>query len=251
MPQSWTNALDSYDYPVELADYQGASNFPNFFKRHILGDRYSTMAFEDYFRENAQNIEVWCEVVFWKLYSQKGRGDTNTKKCWDFWREKTITGKELCRAANNFIANHSKDSFNEYRQLWPFYGSRVIAVIATPIAFLVPDRFPMVDTRVAKWIDSQLDMHNNGLNNPQLIRSRYGQTESTVLTMADFNFYLHWVHWAEHTAKELSQQTEMKWRARDVEMAVFTAWGDRGYSHPRLPLHRIQGRDGTSHNSGE
>ncbi|GAJ05736.1 unnamed protein product, partial [marine sediment metagenome] len=46
--------------------------------------------------------------------------------------------------------------------------------------------------------------------------------------MVDFDFYLHWVYWARHTAKKLSQQTEMKWRARDVEMAVFTAWGDKG-----------------------
>jgi len=239
MPQSWINALDRYNYPVKLANYQYANNFRKFFKRQIQGDRNSTIAFEDYFRENIQNIEVWCEVVFWKLYSQGNRGNINTKRCWDFWRRKNITAKELYNAANNFIANNDKDSFNKYRKLWPFYKSRVIAVIATPMSFLVPDRFPMVDTRVAKWIDSQLNIHNNDHNGPQLIRSRYGQTTSTVLTMVDFDFYLHWVYWARHTAKKLSQQTEMKWRARDVEMAVFTAWGDKGCSHPRLSLHSI------------
>lgn len=240
MPQTWINALNQYNYPVKLADYRYVSDFQRLFKQQIQGDRNSTIAFEDRFQSNIQGIEAWCEVVFWKLYSQRQYRDTNTKKCWDFWRRKNITAKDLYNAAKNFIVNNDRDSFNEYRKLWPFYRSRVIAVLATPISFLKPDYFPMIDTRIAKWVDSQLNIHNKSdLNGPQLIKSQYGQTASTVLTMADFDFYLHWIHWTRHTANKLSQQTGMKWRARDVEMAVFTAWGDKRCSHPWLPLNPI------------
>lgn len=241
MPQTWIDALNQYNYPVNLADYQHASSFPKFFRQQIKGDRNSTIAFENYFRSDAQKIEAWCEVVFWKLYSQKGRGDKKTNECCDFWK-KNITGKGLYNAANDFINNEDRNSFNKYRKLWPFYisRSRAIAVLATHISFLAPDRFPMIDTRIAKWVNSQLNIHNaKNPEGPQLIKSRYGQNKSTVLTMADFDFYLHWIYWTRYMANKLSQQTEMKWRTRDVEMAVFTAWGDKRCPHPRLPLNLI------------
>ena len=257
MPQTWKNALNRHNYPAKLADYQYANNFGGFFKQESSGDRDSTIVFEDYFRSNAQEIKVWCEVVFWKLYSQEdmGRATKNTEKCWDFWTGKKITGKDLYDAANSFILVAEKelcntvnssilkkceDSFNKYRELWPFYKAEVIAVLATHISFLAPDRFPMVDRRVAKWVNSHLDRFNKkDPNGPQLIKSQYGQTKATVLTMVDFDFYLHWIRWTQHMANKLSQQTEIKWRARDVEMAVFTAWGDKKCSHPWLPLDPI------------
>jgi len=240
MPQTWIDALKQYNYPVNLAEYKYANNFKRFFKQKIQGDRNSTINFENYFRSNIQEIEVWCEVVFWKLYSWKGIRDENTKKCWDFWTMKKITGEKLYKAAKNFINNMNRDSFNEYRKLWPFYSTRTIAVLATPISFLEPDNFPMVDTRIAKWVNFELNRFNKGnLQGPQLIKSRYGQNKSTVLTMADFDFYLRWICWTRHMAKKLSKQTKMKWRARDVEMAVFTAWGEKRHPHPRLSLHCI------------
>jgi len=239
MPQTWINALNQYKYPVKLADYQYANDFQEFFYCEIQGDRDSTIAFEDYFRSNVQKIEIWCEVVFWKLYSQEGRRDKNTKKCWDHWNKNKIIGRKLYEAANDFIVKNNKESFNNYRKLWPFYKSGVIAIIATPISFLAPDRFPMIDTRVAKWVNSQLVRFNeNDPNGPQLIKSQYGQTKSTVLTMADFDFYLRWICWTRYIADKLSRQTKMKWRTRDVEMAVFTAWGDK-WSHPLLSLNPI------------
>jgi len=239
MPNSWIRALDAYSYPVNLRNYERAHEFPGFFDMIIVGDKNSTIAFEDYFRSNIQKIEAWCEVVFWKLYSQRKYRDKNTKKCWDFWKSEDITAKDLYNAANNFIVNNDRDSFNKYRKLWPF-SSRVIAVLATLISFLAPDYFPMIDTRIAKWVDSQLNIHNKSdPDDPQLLKSRYGQTTSTVLTMADFDFYSRWIYWTRHTANKLSQQTEIKWRARDVEMAVFTAWGGKRCPHPWLPLDPI------------
>jgi len=34
---------------------------------------------------------------------------------------------------------------------------------------------------------------------------------------------LHWIEWCQEVAQVLTTLTEMEWRPRDVEMAVFTA----------------------------
>ena len=44
-----------------------------------------------------------------------------------------------------------------------------------------------------------------------------------VLTESHWRFIESWITWCRFTARKLSQRTESPWRARDVEMAVFTA----------------------------
>ena len=39
----------------------------------------------------------------------------------------------------------------------------------------------------------------------------------------DFPNYLNWVNWCQEVAQVLTELTSKQWRARDVEMAVFTA----------------------------
>lgn len=240
MPNTWIRALNEYNYPVNLACYRHADDFPSFFHQKIRGDRNSTMLFEDYFRENIQNIEVWYEVVFWKMYSQIGRRDLRTTRIIEkLSSSPVITAPQLIAATKSFINNPIRSNFIQLRNLFRF-GSESIAIVATFPAFLDAVKFPMVDTRIAKWVNSQLDAYNKkNPSGPQLVRSRYGQNTSTVLTMSDFDFYNHWIDWTRYISIKLSKLTDMNWRARDVEMAVFTAWGDKKGRHPRLPLHTI------------
>ena len=239
MPQTWVNALSRYNYPVDLTCYEQAENFPKFFDRQIKGDRSSTMDFEDYFRVTIQNIEVWYEVVFWKLGKQ-WRDNTTTEIIERFNVQPAVTVQKLTTHLKTFIDNPNKKNFNNFRELFGF-RTESIAIVATFPAFSDPVRFPMVDARVAKWVNAHLDIHN--AKNPkglQLIKSRYGQNQSTVLTMSDFNFYSCWINWTRYMANKLSQLTNNKeWRARDVEMAVFTAWGGGKCSHPWLRLNAI------------
>ena len=247
MPSTWLNALNSYNYQVDLSQYHYAGRFPGFFGQEIQGDRPSTILFEDYFRANNGKIQTWYEVVFWKMYSQSGRRDQKTTDVINQLNGQLkntnlpmTTSSQLIAATKAFIDNPDvKDNFENLRKLFRFESS-VIAIVATFPAFVNPEKFPIVDTRVAKWIDSHLDFHNkNDPLGPQLVRSYYGKGYSTVLTMADFDFYLHWIHWTRYMAEKLSKRTSINWRARDVEMAVFTAWGDRELSHPRFHLNPI------------
>lgn len=85
MPSSWKRALDHYWYPVDLTDYQRAKEFPGFFRMRIRGDRESTVAFENHYQNIAPaSAAAFCEVVFWKLYSQKLVWQTSTNKVVDF-----------------------------------------------------------------------------------------------------------------------------------------------------------------------
>jgi len=239
VPETWVNALKKYSYRVNLAEYESARNFPNFFNRQINGDRDSTMLFEDYFRANIQKIEVWYEVTFWKLFSQKRwRDNRTTELVQRLCPESKVTTRKLIPTLKSFIDDPDKNSFDRLRKL--FFKSSVIATTATFPAFFDPDNFPMVDTRIARWVNSQLHVHNaKNPHAPQLTRSQYSPDKATALTMTDFMFYIDWINWIRYMSDRLSKLTKTKWRARDVEMAVFTAWGDRGCFHPRLRLNAI------------
>ncbi len=70
MPNTWTDALEKYRYPVDLRRFAGAGNHPGWFDLNICpGDPLQTMGFETRFRGQApDHREAWAEVVFWKLY---------------------------------------------------------------------------------------------------------------------------------------------------------------------------------------
>jgi len=78
----------------------------------------------------------------------------------------------------------------------------------------------MLDTQVANWINSNYNRHNICRNHNL---TRFNYNGKGVLNDGDFNNYLNWLAWSKETSKKLKQLTGVKWRARDVEMAVFTA----------------------------
>lgn len=241
MPQSWQRALIKYRYPVCLKDYQNALKYPSFFYQCISGDRDSTIQFENYFRTNVDKTESWFEVIFWKLYSQPRIRNEKTE---DIIRQMKfnpeIKPAQLLDRANTFMKTGSRPDFDAFRQLFRF-RTKVIAIVATFPAFLRPDQYPMVDTRVAKWVNMHYQKFNAAQPDaPQLIPSQYGNNcSSTVLTMDDFPFYLQWILWTRYMGEKLTSATGSVWRPRDVEMAVFTAWGDRKSQHPVIRLNPL------------
>jgi hypothetical protein len=250
MPETWINALEKYWYPVNLTEYCGAQRFPNYFKQIILGNRESTIHFENYFRKNSLTIEPWFEVVFWKMYSQPHVSDQQTCRIVKRFTNPPMVPTALIETAKKFMAsetfNEFRKTFDSYRSLFG-YSTKAIATVATFPAFLDPINFPMVDTRVAKWVNSQYTFHNQfDAIGSQLIPSIYGRISNTnMLTMADFDFYYHWIMWTRHMAKKLSAYSDFQWRARDVEMAVFTAWGGgKGRKEPLLKLNPIKQNTG-------
>ena len=80
---AWFEALKRYHYPVNLSRFRHRGDFgAEWFPTGVLdiGDREETIAFENRFRDKGeQHLELWYEVVFWKMFSQ-GRADVTTRK---------------------------------------------------------------------------------------------------------------------------------------------------------------------------
>jgi hypothetical protein len=237
MTENWELALKTYKYPVQLSDYERSSSYPGYFIFSPIDNASTTALFEDHFRKGANDeIELWLEVIYWKMYSQGGRSNIKTNEIADHFKQSRITAQQLMIVCNNYLADDTRENLSSIIKLLGF-ASSAIAIAATFPAFLRPDLFPMVDTRIAKWVGKCMDEHNNASSKaPKLVRPKYLDNTSTVLTLTDIEFVKSWTQWCRHKAIQLSKRTSIDWRARDVEMAVFNAWGDRNKKHPKLKL---------------
>ena len=224
MQNEWKRALDSYRYSVNPTKRADGDQFPDFFElRMAEGNRTETIEFEDRFRDQALNhIEAWYEVIYWKLFSQGGIGRAKAQDIVSQLSSLGVRPQQLWEACQEYVSDPSRERFDSFRRLFGFKTSS-IATIATFPAFVAPDRFPMVDTRVAKWINAEAKNHNS--IDPQGPQLKEPRLKTGVLQMRHFDFYMAWVMWCRHTAAKLSNITGEGWRARDVEMAVFTAQG--------------------------
>jgi hypothetical protein len=240
MPKSWQTSLTNYRYPVKLSDFVDVAKFPQWFSFPLsVGNRTETLAFEDHFRSHAATaLESWYEVVFWKMFSQRGRANIQTKRFIVTVLEKGHQSSRLAELCANFVQAPTPQSFEAFHS-YMGYGPASLAVTATFPAFMDPLMFPMVDRRVAKWVHECHVIHNAAdPTGPQLIDPGIFDNNRTNLRMNDFDFYRSWIEWCRHNAKKLTMQTETQWRARDVEMAVFHAWGDRK-PHPGFHLNPL------------
>ncbi len=220
MAETWKRALDSYVYPVDLRQFAHAEEYPGWFQHRLaLGNRDETMQFEQHFREHARSaLAPWLEVVLWKMYSQGGRRDYRTQCIAEQLESSNVSAGELWEACRQYVNGPSRQTFDGFRRLFHF-GSEAIAIVATFPAFMAPDRFPMVDSKVAQWTRRNAAAHNDAdPRGPQLVPPQVGH-----LTMRHWPFVESWTEWCRHTARKLAALTQAEWRARDVEMAVFSA----------------------------
>jgi hypothetical protein len=219
MPESWTRALSQYSYPVDLGCYHRANAFPGFFETLIPGDRESTIAFENHFRDKApENIAAFFEVVFWKLYSQPQIRQGTTDRIVDYILQNNIQSIDLWNAVIQFIENQSIVNLRVIRNMLGL-RTNVLAIPLTFPALASPQKIPMIDNQVARWVNDNIIHHNTDRNN--ILTQFY--LNYTSLRENDFDNYLNWITWCQETSKILTRCTKRSWRARDVEMAVFTA----------------------------
>jgi hypothetical protein len=211
---NWTEALDSYRYPVNFP-----KRFSNGFGRNLQkGNRKETMEFEAYFRKAAsRSMTPWHEVIYWKMFSQGGRGRKKASDMIKYLKASHVKANDLWQRCNNYAqsfeegdAEKTKKLFAHFVQAFVKHGS--IATVATFPAFLKPESFPMVDSQVANWVRDWCKTVNARHDGPKL----FPPNQKDNLTMSDFRFMESWTKWCRFKAKKLH------WRARDVEMAIFT-----------------------------
>lgn len=214
------HALQKYSYRVHLNDFVSSNKYRPFFTAEIEGDRESTMAFEKRFQQNAiDSLEAYFEVLFWKLYSQGMIRDKTTIRTISYMEKQKTDPCLLWERISSFVHEPNLVNLKAIRLLLG-YSSPVLAVCLTFPTFHSPDLFPMVDNQVARWVNSNCEKYNSGS-----IRARLAPffMNYTSLRDNDFPNYLKWVDWCREVATLLTGKTGFHWRARDVEMAVFTS----------------------------
>ena len=242
MPESWIEARDAYNYPVNLADFADAREYKGWFESNIDGDLHSTRAFQDRFRENAPyHLDAWYEVVHWKLYTTRNKQgelirDKATQDRIQYIKSqkivscegtsikfKRLNAEHLWKLCCDFTQSESLDikDFQTFQR--KIVRGKGVAIAATFPAFLDPMRFPMVDRHVAKWVRKNGKQH--GFPSMSIV------PVGTIVT-DDWDFVKLWIQWCRLTASKLSELTGKEWSARDVEMAVFTADRKRLYLNP-------------------
>ena len=221
MPDSWKDALQKYCYPADLRRFAAAGNHPGWFELNICpGDPLQTLGFETRFREQAlDHREAWAEVVFWKLYST---GLAKAAAAAEDLLVPDVSAEELWVLCMAYVEKPDRVSFRAFRRKLGF-TTPVVATAATFPAFIRPQVFPMVDTQIARWAIQNHDRHRySDVGGPDL-QGVESLPRAHVLKESHWPFVESWVEWCRFTAGELCRRTGRVWRARDVEMAVFTA----------------------------
>ena len=241
MPDTWEAALQAYRYPVNLTTFEGESDYPGWFEGNLVkGDLAETIAFENRFRENAEHIiEAWYEVVFWKMYSQGGRADIRTQEMVRKMKSEKTTADELWNLCMEYIDRQNKESFELFRKKLHKETSPMVTTAAVFPAFLCPDRFPVVDSQITRWAKCYGPLHRSA---PDISIAQTWKNDDVRINMWDF--VTTWIEWCRYTRDRLNESSDRKreWRARDVEMAVFTrnspyqaAWTQATHHHRREP----------------
>lgn len=227
-PLDWHEALASYSYPVNLQDFSGRNQFgPEWFDLVLEGNLAETTQFEGHFREHAPlRLEAWYEVVFWKMYSRTNFRNKQTERAIAQIVKRT-SANELWSCCAEYVRRETKDSFSKFQKL--LVKREGIALAFTFPAFSCPSRFPMVDKRTANYVaceGSQLGFPST----PEIEETlkRCTADKNYLLNLRDWRFVEAWVNWCREMAERLSADGKCVWRARDVEMAVFRAWGKPG-----------------------
>ncbi len=179
------------------------------------------MDFENRFRQEApSNLEAWAEVVYWKLYFMRGIA---RKMATELLLRQDVSACALRSSCNDYIERRDRQTFRTFRG--QLFRTPVVATAATFPAFICPQAFPMVDTRIAAWLRE----HGRNHGYPGDVE----QVPEGIIREGHWSFVESWIEWCRSTAHKLSQCTDFAWRARDVEMAVFSA------QRHQLPLRRL------------
>ena len=149
------------------------------------------MSFEAHFRAKAlDHLEVWGEVVFWKLYS--GWTGRATRQAGALLGSGAVAA-DLWSSCTSYIANPSLKSFKAFR--YKLFKQPVVATAATFPAFICPERFPMVDRQVTRWARENSSAHlYSGVGGPDL-ECVPALLPGAVLTESHWSFVELWIAW--------------------------------------------------------
>jgi HEPN domain-containing protein len=210
--QKWAEARSRFDWKVDLRKFKDAPKCPGFFDRVIEPEQVAEL--EDAFRADlvpSGRVERAAEVAYRKNGQNYRARDRITRDLFE-WIDGRRAWVAFVDAIENLALTQTWESFQGLiRSCGQTSG------FATPLTFLAfydPQRFAMVDKRIGAWWARRFP------NEPQFT---WNPSKTVVNpTRKSFEAYLSWTRFCSKQAAELSKLAGKRWRARDVEMAVWT-----------------------------
>jgi hypothetical protein len=222
--KAWLDVLNDYEYKVDFAKFRCGFRSECGFSEYLLqtsldpGNREQTTNFETLFRNKAQSsLEAWYAIIFWKMYSQRGRANIRTCAAIQRINRQNHNATQLWTACSRFVNTGTVEIFQVLQRM--VISGKNLPMVATFPAFMAPERFPMVDSRIAVWVNNYLNRYTQdaGIYGSRLLRI----CNPKSITIYNWKFYDSWIRWCREAAKVLTRRTVQNWRARDVEMAAF------------------------------
>lgn len=207
----WNAAKANFNWKVDLRTFKHRDMCPGFFDRVI--EPADVDKFERLFRESLHTEKLTgraAEVAFWKNFGQHQSRDNIARKLLR-WLSPPDRADQFAQAIEGIARDFTWDSF---KRLQASCGQ--VSGFATPLTFLSffdPERFPMVDQRIGDWWarrfprQLQFSRRDDGWIRP---------------SQQSLKAYVSWTSFCRRQAEALSGLGD-HWRARDVEMAV---WSD-------------------------
>lgn len=199
-----------------------AKEYPGFFEQDILSK--DTEDFENKFREflgqdNCSTCYIVAgEVCFWKNYSRPSNSNNLTIRLLDHL-SKPQNWSQFKNTLYNLEKDPTYENFCSFRDACNQPNG--FAVPITYLSFLSPEKYPLADKWVAYWWREYV----RSIGGTAFSQREDGWIQTTLETQVIQNWkaYLEWTDFCNNYAEKLSRQSGSHWRARDVEMAVFSA----------------------------
>ncbi|MEK7751787.1 MAG: HEPN domain-containing protein [Acidobacteriota bacterium] len=217
----WNALKANFKWRVDLRTFKYREMCPGFFDRVI--EPATVDEFGRLFRESLHTEKLTgraAEVAFWKNFGQY-RGRDRTARGLLEWLSPPFGADRFAQAIEGIARDFTWDSFQRLRA-----SCGQVSGFATPLAFLSffdPERFPMVDQRIADWWTRRF---------PKQLQ--FSRTDDGWIrpNQQSLKAYVSWTSFCRRQAEVLSGLGD-HWRARDVEMAV---WSDRAAVLPTVRL---------------
>ena len=223
----WATARKAYTWQVDLGHFKDRHRCSGFFSG-LIGSQSMTR-FEDAFRRAIDDdgpCAVAGEVCYWKNYGSYQSRDRITGRLLQ-----NLSDRAHWTAFRNAVkAACAQPTVEAFSRLQAACGQpQGFATPLTFVAFYQPQRYSMVDKHIAFWWRQNRARY--GLEGAPAFRQRndgWIEITSGIKTRQNWAAYLAWARFCCDYARCLGA-----WRARDVEMAVWTAQ-KQGLSLPKM-----------------
>lgn len=206
--EAWKAARDQFDWPVDLRHFKDAIQYqPEFFNRLI--EPGQTCEFEDALRAelvSGGRAERGAEVVYWKNAGNHLARDRITRGFLASMRN-AAAWSHFAASVQRLASTPTWECFSAVKKVCGGF-----AVPLTLLSFYDPKQFPMIDRKVGMWWSRKFS------SKPQFKWSG----EVIAPSKQSWAAYLAWTEFCRRHAAYLTTLSERAWRARDVEMAVWT-----------------------------